>query len=596
MTLVTAWSDEKFEQPLREDASIDEAWALIERFARLVRESGSEDEWLAARDIVERLERFGVEYRFHEPELFLSIPKRARLVIDVNGERRELRAKTPSFSVSTDDHGIDSELVYVPSSQAKGVSDLFGAQMEIPEGIEGKVVLTEGNPLPGKVASFAEAGITAVVFVGPGEHIHEGIITPIWGAPGLDEVDEQPRIPVIGINRSDGAWLIEQCRSSDISASINTYLDEGWMRCPLVEAFIPGNVEPEKFVLVHGHIDSWHVGIGDNATGDATLLEVARLLHSYQQHLARTVRICWWPGHSTGRYAGSTWYVDQFALDIDANCVAHINCDSPGCRWATTYENVMWMPEAEDVARGAIEAAVGQKATGLRPLRAGDISFNNLGVSTFFMLTSTMSSEELEEKGYHPVGGCGGNIEWHTEDDTIDIADREILLKDIRIYATAALRMANAPVVPLDYRRTVEDLEQHLRGYADAAGERVPFDEVFAAAGRAREALDELYARADEVVSRGAGPGDPEAGSVSEALLRAGRQLVAIGFSQRGRFRQDPALNIAPIPAVAPAAALGKLPEGSHLDRVTRAHIKRGLNQVTWSFRQVEREASLAKR
>jgi len=33
--------------------------------------------------------------------------------------------------------------------------------------------------------------------------------------------------------------------------------------------------------------------------------------------LRRSVKIAWWPGHSTGRYAGSTWFTDAFALDLD---------------------------------------------------------------------------------------------------------------------------------------------------------------------------------------------------------------------------------------------------------------------------------------
>ncbi len=57
-------------------------------------------------------------------------------------------------------------------------------------------------------------------------------------------------------------------------------------------------------MLVHGHLDSWGEGIGDNATGDATLLELARALHENRQNLARSVRIAWWSGHSHGRYAG----------------------------------------------------------------------------------------------------------------------------------------------------------------------------------------------------------------------------------------------------------------------------------------------------
>ena len=111
-------------------------------------------------------------------------------------------------------------------------------------------------------------------------------------------------------------------------------------------ATIPGAKEPDKFVLVHGHYDSWDVGVGDNATGDATLMELSRVLWENRAGLRRSVRLAWWPGHSTGRYAGSTWFTDHFAIDLDENCVAQINCDSPGCRWATSYHETRAFTEA----------------------------------------------------------------------------------------------------------------------------------------------------------------------------------------------------------------------------------------------------------
>ena len=62
-------------------------------------------------------------------------------------------------------------------------------------------------------------------------------------------------------------------------STLRTWLDEGWARCPLPVVEIRGVEDPDEFLLVHGHYDSWDVGIGDNATGDATLLELARVLH-----------------------------------------------------------------------------------------------------------------------------------------------------------------------------------------------------------------------------------------------------------------------------------------------------------------------------
>jgi hypothetical protein len=39
-----------------------------------------------------------------------------------------------------------------------------------------------------------------------------------------------------------------------------------------------------------------------------------------------------------------------------------------------------------------------------------------------------MSDADRGERDYYMVGGCGGNIAWHTEGDTLEIADRDVLL------------------------------------------------------------------------------------------------------------------------------------------------------------------------
>src|SRR5262249_32564440 len=154
--------------------------------------------------------------------------------------------------------------------------------------------------------------------------------------------------------------------------------------------------DPHHFVLLHGHYDSWSVGVGDNATGNACLLEIARVLWRNRAQLKRSVRIAWWPGHSTGKFAGSTWYTDRFALDLHRHCVAHINCDSPGCRDATAYENIPWMSENMDFVKQVVHDVTGQKATGKRPSQSSDYSFNNLGISGYLSASSRIPKQEVE--------------------------------------------------------------------------------------------------------------------------------------------------------------------------------------------------------
>ena len=170
--------------------------------------------------------------------------------------------------------------------------------------------------------------------------------------------------------------------------------------------------------------------------------------------------------------------------------MAHVNCDSPGCRFATEFRDVAWTAESASLAQLAIKDVSGQSSSGGRPLRAGDCSFGNLGISSYFMGLSEMPKEVARAKGYHSVGGSGGNIEWHTEADTIELADRDILLQDIKIYATALLRGLNAPVVPLDYRDAVSELVGHIQGYQEKAGEKFDLTPSLNAARELDEAIN----------------------------------------------------------------------------------------------------------
>ena len=55
-------------------------------------------------------------------------------------------------------------------------------------------------------------------------------------------------------------------------------------------------------MLLHGHLDSWHIGVGDNLTGDATMLEVARVLGSTgRAETIDSIRLVARPLHRTVR-------------------------------------------------------------------------------------------------------------------------------------------------------------------------------------------------------------------------------------------------------------------------------------------------------
>jgi hypothetical protein len=289
------------------------------------------------------------------------------------------------------------------------------------------------------------------------------------------------------------------------------------------------------------------------------------------------VRIAWWPGHSTGRYAGSTWYADAFAQELDQRCVAQVNIDSPGCRWATEYTRVSWMSEAEPLCKAAIRDAVGQESSGERPHQAGDYSFNNIGITSFYMLLSTMPEALRKEKNYYAVGGCGANIQWHTEDDTMELLDETVLMKDLRVYVVSLLRVLNAPVHPFDFRLLAGEFGRTLERYQQQAGSAFDFAPAQSALERLRQDLDAFYRQAEELRARSVP--DPDALRASAAIRQLARILVPLNFTREGRFRHDPAVPIPPLPDLAAAGILGRHPAGSHEARVVQTSLRRGVNR-----------------
>jgi N-acetylated-alpha-linked acidic dipeptidase len=576
----------KDEKTILADITLDAPWELVETFATMHRWR-PEDVNKSADALGRRLKKLGIPFEMHKPTIFLSVPLDASVKLG----RRTFRAKPPSMSPSVPG-GLSGALVYLDADEEKFRSytrdpkEIFkDGGLGGPTRVGGKIAILNGFANPGTCSLLEEWGAKAVIAVNPGIDIHWGTCTTIWGSPDTDDLPRKPKIPVVAVSHPDGQELIAAAKAGQ-TAKVFTEMLEGWFPQKVPVVTIPGAAEPDRFVLVHGHYDSWEVGVGDNATGDATLLELARVLHKNQGKLRRSVRIAWWPGHSTGRYAGSTWFADHFAQDLDEACVAQINCDSPGCRWATSYHQTTCMPEARAHVSAIISEIAGQAPKFKRPNQAGDYSFNNIGISSYYMLSSTMPDDMRAKKKYYAVSGCGGNIAWHTENDTLEIADKAVLMTDMRIYLLSVLRHANAGYLPVDWREAAAEYLSTIDGYQKAAGKA--FD-----LSPARKATQALEARLDDLYGRMAKKkiDEPRA---NEALMRLARVLVPVNFTQAARFRHDPAYACPPLPTLAPARDLAGVDPAQ--TGFVRTQLLRGLNRYLGALREAGRiiDAALA--
>jgi hypothetical protein len=314
------------------------------------------------------------------------------------------------------------------------------------------------------------------------------------------------------------------------------------------------------------------------------------VLWQLRDRLKRSVRIAWWPGHSTGRYAGSTWYADTFADEIDEHCVAQLDIDSPGCKDATVYEEVMWMAEADALCRASIQDALGLPSERVRPLRAGDYSFNQIGPTGLYMLLSNIPAEERTRRGYYAVGGCGGNIAWHTVDDLMPVADLEILRRDLMVYLTTIVRILNAPLHPFDYTAPLREMADAVAKYQGAAGAELDLSSVGAAFSSTAEALAAWRTEMEARVARA--PDDHALRRrVNAGLRRIARLLVPLNYAKGERFDHDPALKLGIVPRLEPAASFASVP--ADLKPFARVGLVREMNKVRATLRAVGREASL---
>jgi hypothetical protein len=560
------------EKRLLDSATIDHAWPLVELFSTIRREH-PDDCNRAAQHLIDRLKALGVPVKVHEPQLYLALPQGAH----VDCEGRKLFARPAPLSKPAPD-GVNAPLVFVdkpvnpPPGWDPASAVVFGDNYDPAPGtpdLTGKIVVQHGMISSERVMAVETLGAAGIVFVNPGKYAHWGGGSYTWGTADVEDLPYKPGIPSVAVNNEDGKALIALAAKGG-SATIVTKFETGWFRSILPVVEIPGKREPEKFVLLHGHYDSWDVGVGDNATGDACMLEIARMLWTQRDKLDRGVRIAWWPGHSTGRFAGSTWYVDEYALDLARNCLAHLNCDSPGCRDATEYSLIPWMAENAGFVKGVVRDAAGKDAEGRRPHQSSDFSFNNLGITGFFSSSSRIPQAEIKKRGFYYVMGNGGNLEWHTDDDLMPVADKNVLLTDIKVYALAVFRLANSPVLPWDWRALLKEFDATLAKYQAAAGTRFDFDPAKHAVAKLDAALTQLAAGLDA--------GKVTASNANRALHELSRLLVPLNYTTGTRFRRDLSKPAAPLTPLSVASVLDRYPVSALPFATTQ--LRRGMNQV----------------
>lgn len=558
----------RLEQSLAGQVSREKLMEYTGNIARWVRISSLPAEVESLEYVSGVLESFGYRVEMLRYDGFISYPVKAE--VKVLGEQPEtLRCLGHCFSDSTPGQGLTAPISF--DEQDCG----------------GKIVLIDGLPNYGKVMAAKARGAVAVLFV-QDDYLHNMPVNPIWGNPTQDTVHLLPRIPVASITRPDGERLRERCAGGETVANLYSSVEMGWKRdLPILVADLPC-ARSGKFVLLSCHIDSWDHGAMDNGSANATAIECARLLAQNRDSLRRGLRLCFWSGHSQGKFCGSSWYADTHYEELERNCVAHVNIDSTGGKGAVVVEEPPVMPHTRKLAAQVIHEQTGAEFIGKRIGHFADQSFFGVGLSSVFGTFSEQSPEtagdSLSFKHGATVRASGLGWWWHTEHDTVDKIDPDLLCRDTRIYLCVLWRLLTEPVLPFEFKDAVADMDAEVESLQNLLGPRFDFSPLRARLTQVRDAIDLFEGGLPGLAS----PDDLRA--ANETIQRLARSFVRAQFTGGDVYSYDLGTPMKNIPSLADAYKLAQAEEGSDDCFMLAVSLRRGMNRVLHYLAEIEGE------
>ncbi len=482
------------------------------------RQSGTDRERRAAQYVAEQLASYGCEVTIHEFEGYVGFPHGGQLRV-ISPEALDVPISVFAHSSATPPEGVETELIFC----GHGSEDDFRGK-----DVRNKVVLTYLSFTPSRpekarlAALHGAAGILMMHFLsGEYDNLPEGTVKAVWGNPtDKDFAAMQSTLPSGGVRRADGERLMRMLAGGRVVVRLRVDAERRWAKLPLPVGWIRGK-EESRFTLVGGHLCSWSGGATDNASGDAGVLELARVAARHRDRLRRGVMFTAWPAHEQGIMEGSTWFVDTMWDRLDRDCLLYLNMDEMGKRGTVIIE-ASCSPEATDLATAAVQDALGLPSVHTKDLhKSGDQSFFGIGVPSVW-IGSRPDAETL--KAWH---GAEYGWWWHTASDTLDKLDPNVQRQELLAGAALLWRLSTAPVLPFRFGSVAARIADRLQSLQQAAGGHLdlsaPIEWAKDFQGRA-EALDEASERGKDT---------------NETQIRLSRTLTNATASVAGRWAQD---------------------------------------------------------
>ncbi|HKB09080.1 MAG TPA: M28 family metallopeptidase [Vicinamibacterales bacterium] len=296
---------------------------------------------------------------------------------------------------------------------------------------------------------------------------------------------------------------------------------------------ITGSTHPDQLVIVGNHRDAWVYGGVDPSSGTASLMELARSLGALAAQGLRPKRTIVFANWDAEEFTltSSTEWGEQHARELGEHAVAYLNVDSAASG-----------AEFKASAVPALNRVVSQSVRDVLDVRADDpqLVTNRLGSGSDYTVFLNFLGVPIADVSFTgPYGVYHSIYDNHLWVKKFGDPGFERHVRMTRIWGVMALRLANADVVPLDYRATAA----RIREFVDETTAAAPADDrqalapLAAGADRFARAADETGQRIDALLAAGV-PNRAAAMAFDRLLINAERAFLdPAGLPDRPWYR-----------------------------------------------------------
>jgi Zn-dependent M28 family amino/carboxypeptidase len=195
---------------------------------------------------------------------------------------------------------------------------------------------------------------------------------------------------------------------------------------------IRGAEQPDEFVVIGAHLDSWDLGTGalDNGGNVAMVIDIARQIRRLGLQPRRTIRFALWNGEEQGLY-GSWAYVQAHEDELDGHVMA--SSFDTGSGRIVGFVTSGRLAEMQTVLDAAL-----RPVAGLGPFTHTDAAYYGTDHFDFVLEGVPGLFADQESANYGP--------NYHARSDTFDKVDQEQLRLNAAIAAAFVWGYANAEI------------------------------------------------------------------------------------------------------------------------------------------------------